>query len=60
MRMEVERYRILIIPENEQDKAYIEDTLFLKNKGDEIVCKRANAMNSSCIAHLEIKGGEKR
>ena len=43
MRMEVERYRILIIPENEQDKAYIEDTLFLKNKGDEIVCKRANA-----------------
>ena len=59
MRMEVERNRILIIPENEQDKAYIEDTLFLKNKGDEIVCKRANAMNLSCIAYLEIKGGKR-
>lgn len=34
MKMEVTRYSIDIIPENETDEAYIEEVLGLKNKDD--------------------------
>jgi len=58
MKMEVRRYRILILPENEEDKAYIEDTLGLKNEGDRLDCKRVNVIGLSSIAYIKISRGE--
>jgi hypothetical protein len=55
MKLKVLRYSIDIIPESIQDEAFIEEVLKLKNEGDEAQIKRINAMNLSCIAHLEIK-----
>ena len=58
MKMVIERERIVILPENDQDKAYIEDTLGLKEEGETIPCKRVASMGlPRSIAYLEIKGG---
>ena len=58
-RKEVERERIVILPENEQDKAYIEGTLGLKEEGETIPCKRIAPMGlSRSITCLEIRGKE--
>lgn len=40
MKFEIKRDGIYIIPETEQDKAYIEDTMGLKNKGDFVELER--------------------
>jgi len=59
MKLEVERYRIKIIPESEIDEAYLEEVLGLKKKEDTIKAKRVNAINMSCWAYLEIKAKER-
>ena len=55
MRMKVGSCGIQIIPENEQDVAYIEDTLGLKEETSFIKLERINASGLSCIAYLEAK-----
>lgn len=56
MRFIIERAGIKIIPENEQDEAYIEDTLGLKKKDDVIPCKRVAPSGLDLrIAYLKIK-----
>ena len=62
MRLEVERNRILLMPEPYYDKsrhqtdvAYIEEVLGLKRDGDTATVRRVNASNLSCIAYVEIK-----
>jgi len=52
MQMNVHRYGIDIIPETDEDTAYIEDTLGLENDGDFVKLVRRNAMDLSCIAAL--------
>jgi hypothetical protein len=52
MKFRVERRGISIIPENEQDEAYIEDTLGLKNHHDSIPLVRENAHGLSCMGKL--------
>ena len=54
MKFKVKRYGIDIIPENEQDKAYIEDTLGLKHGEDSTPCVRKNAIGMHSIASLTI------
>ena len=54
MEMKVTRDAVFIIPENEEDEAYLEDTLGLKEDGDSPVCKRVNSMRTSSIAYIEI------
>ena len=53
MRYEISRHEIKIIPENQQDEAYIEDTLGLKHDGEWIRLRRRNAHGLLCIAYLE-------
>jgi len=55
MKLELEKYRILIIPENEMEEAYLEHVLNLKEEGDFAQAKRVNAHQLSCWAYLEIK-----
>lgn len=57
MKLEIERYRILIIPDkyDERDNVYIERVLGLLKDGDEIRCRRVNAHALSRTAYLEIK-----
>lgn len=52
MRFKVERRGIEVIPESDQDVAYIEDTLGLKNDGDFVPLVRQNAINLSCMGNL--------
>ena len=59
MKMKVERERIVILPENDQDIAYIEDMLGLKEEGETVPCKRAAMMGlSRSITCLEIRSKE--
>ena len=53
MKFELERERILIILQTEEDEAYIEDTLGLKNEEDLIPLNRVNVFNTGSIAYLE-------
>ena len=55
MKFELNRYGISIIPEDEQDKAYIEDTLGLKEVDSYVKLVRVNAFGMGCIARLETK-----
>lgn len=54
MRMEVRRYGIAIIPENESDEAYIEEVLGMRGAGSQAVCIREDAIGLSRIAHIAI------
>jgi len=60
MKMEIGQSRILIIPENEQDEAYIEDTLGAKKGNANLNCRRVNAMGLSCCEYLEIERQTKK
>lgn len=42
MKLEIKRDILLIIPENEQDKAFIEDTLGISKNGETVGIKRVN------------------
>lgn len=52
MKIDVKRDCLIIEPENDQDKAFIEDTLKLKNNGDTILLKRINDISLG-FANLE-------
>lgn len=60
MKLKIERHRILLIPEDATEVAYIEEVLGLKYEVDEVVCKRVNAMGFGCIAYLEITAKEEK
>ncbi len=53
MKFVTDRYGIKVIPENDQDVAYIEDTLGLREKDAYTKLKRTNASGMGCIAYLE-------
>ena len=55
MKLDCERNRILITPENEIEESYLEEVFKLKVCGDEIKATRINAMGLNCWAYLEIK-----
>jgi len=55
MKMEITRNSIRIIPESEQDEAFIEDTLGLKKEGDFILLTRIAPYGLS-IECLEARG----
>jgi len=58
MKFELERKRILMIPQTEEDEAYIEDTLGLMKAGDSIPLKRKNVHNVGLIGYLEAQKEE--
>lgn len=53
MKFEIRRHSIVVIPETDEDRAYIEDTLGLKKDGDALLLRRKNAMGIGSIAYLE-------
>ncbi len=53
MRLEIARYGLRVIPESEQDEAYIEEVLKLKKDNDSIRLVRSNAIGLSCMGLLE-------
>lgn len=55
MKMNVERSRIQIIPENEIDVAYIEEVLEMRREGDQCVGVRINVMGTSALAYIAIR-----
>ena len=59
MEFKLERNRILILPKNEQDEAYLEDTLGLVKEGDHVLAIRKNVYGLSSFAYVEITGGKK-
>ena len=42
MTIELKRNCLLIVPENDHDRAFIEDTLKLKNDKDSVILRRIN------------------
>lgn len=58
MKYKLERTGIRIIPETEQDVAYIEDTLGLKNHGDHIYLTRKDQMGIVECLRAESRKGE--
>ncbi len=53
MKFKIGRYGIDVVPETDEDTAYIEDTLGLKKNGDWIPLMRKNAYNLSGMGLLE-------
>lgn len=53
MRIEIDRFTIHIIPENEQDAAFIEDTLRLSRDGDTIKLERIDSESIPAGFRLE-------
>lgn len=45
MKVEIRRRALWIIPENEQDKAFIEDTLGMTGAGETLRVKRINSVS---------------
>jgi len=58
MKFEIRRFGIVVIPETDEDKAYIEDTLGLRGEGDAVHLQRRNAHGLNSIAYLETISGE--
>ncbi len=54
MRMEVTTLGIEIIPENAQDKIYIENFLGMKKENDVSPCIRKNVSGLSSLSYIEI------
>ncbi len=55
MKLEVGRYSIKIIPENEIDEAYIEEVLGCRKAGDIIKLRRRDVISTSALAYLETR-----
>ena len=55
MRLELERDKVLLVPESEMEEAYLEHILGLHKNFDECKIKRINAHNVNNIFYLEIK-----
>jgi len=53
MKIKYDRYTISLIPENEQDVAFIEDTMRLSKDGDEISLERIDAKDEEMGFRLE-------
>lgn len=61
MRFKTGRYGIEIIPENDQDAAYIEDTLGLRESGDYVkLVRRSPAGLDSSLGWLETEKVESK
>lgn len=54
MKLDLEKHRILLTPENETEEAYLEWVFGLKEAGDICQAKRVNAMGLDAWAYLEI------
>ena len=54
MKMDIRRYGIQIIPENDEDEAYIEEVLGLTTITSEASCTRKNAIGMQRIAYINI------
>ena len=54
MKIKVKRFAIEIIPESEEDTAYIEEVLKLRLQGDNCRCIRQNMPGSLSIGCIEI------
>lgn len=52
MQFKLERRGIVIIPDNDLDAAYIEDTLGLRREGDAIAFVRENVYSTNALAKL--------
>ena len=55
MEMKIERNCIEIIPENEEDEAYLEEVLGLKKDGDVAVAIRRDVYGIDKMAFVEIR-----
>lgn len=55
MKLEVRRFAIEIVPESEEDIAYIEEVLKLKSQGDSCECIRQNMLTTLSISYIEIR-----
>ena len=53
MELVVERYRLLVVPENPTDEAYLEEVLGLRRGGDSCLLCRVDAMGLSCWAYAQ-------
>ena len=61
MKFVMKKYGIQIIPENEQDEAYIEDTLKLRREGDSLPLTRVAYYGlPNSLAHLEAVPEDKK
>ena len=61
MKFVMKKYGIQIIPENEQDEAYIEDTLKLRREGDLLPLTRVACYGlPSSLAYLEAVPEDKK
>jgi len=58
MKLEIEETRILLIPENETEHAYLKWVLKLKENGNIAQVKRVDAYGADCCAYLEITAME--
>lgn len=56
MRFEVTRRGIKIVPENDQDVAFIEDTLGLNVAEDYVRLTRKNVYGTSALAYVDATG----
>ena len=55
MRFKVKRYCIEIVPENEQDEAYIEEVLGLRQRGEcAVAMRRAPIGLEHALAYVEV------
>jgi hypothetical protein len=55
MKFEIGRYSLKIIPEDEQDIAYIEDTLGFKSEDSTVRIVRKHCFQSHILAYLEVE-----
>jgi len=53
MKFELGRYGIRVVPENDLDQAYIEDTLGLRKQGDYVPLVRVNVISMNKLAYVE-------
>ena len=53
MKFELKRYWIEVIPESEEDEAFIKDTLGLRKADDHIRLVRKNAVGLSRVSYLK-------
>ena len=54
MRLELERDKLLMVPESEMEEAYLEHVLGLHNNFDKCKAKRINAHNVNNAFYLEL------
>ena len=58
MKLKISRNSLEVVPENEQDDAFLEDTLGLKKDGDIPFCAMVIKTSFDGTKHIEIKKSE--